>query len=865
MTIAVGTRIPLLDGWEVRPVLGDAWRWEVARALESPPSPGWMPARVPGSVLDDAWRAGLVPDPERDLGSLAAEWVPTRHWVYRRALRGDSAWRGRRVTLELEGVDWAASAWIDGAVLGEHASQLVPWRIDLTGRLAPDRDATLLVVLAPAPSNESQVGDTSRVRLHRTRMTEGWDFCPRLPHLGLWRPASLRLTGAARLDGLGVTVDLVDGEGRLAVRPEVDLAIAGRVGIAVRVSHDGRVLAETSWSGEAGVGSTILPAIGVRVPGPPVWHVNGEGPQPRCELSATVSLDGVPSDTAERRIGFRSLRFVTPHGAPAGARAYTPVVNGRAVPVRGWNWVPVDARYGVPRPDRIAHLVDLAQRARVNVLRVWGGGLVEGDAFYDACDAAGILVWQELLQSSSGIGDVPSAHPSWAETLAAEARLIAPRISHHPSLALWCGGNELRGEDGAPGDERQPAIAAARDAVAAVDPGRPWLPTSPSGPTFLFTAPGTVPDERPDDLHDVHGPWEHQGLAGQQALWGGRLALLHSEFGAPGMCGREQLEATVSADLREPPTRDNPVMRHRGDWWIDEPGVRAAFGSAVAGDLERIRRGSRYLQAEGLRVAVEAARRAWPRTAGTLPWQLDESFPNAWSTAAIDHDGRPRPAYHAVRRAYRTSGAAAWVPSPALGGARQLEGRAWGWCEHVAPDAVAGMRVEIRTADGRGAARGAWPDPETREHRLRPNGVVGPVRFALQLPEANDDPATRVLVLDVALRPEPGGTTADGGLPARYLLTRAADLAPLLALPATRLETHWSATGVIVRNVGTVLALDVHLALPSGPDGVPAVALDDAFHLLPGEEHQVAIAWRAVPADARQVAVDAWNAPAVIA
>src|SRR3954453_8725862 len=97
--------------------------------------------------------------------------------------------------------------------------------------------------------------------------------------------------------------------------------------------------------------------------------------------------------------------------------------------------------------------------AHVGLLRVWGGGLIESDSFYDACDRLGIMVWQELSMSSSGVESVPSADPAFVALMASEARDIAPRVAVHPSLVLWCGGNELADEEG-PLDERSPVLAA---------------------------------------------------------------------------------------------------------------------------------------------------------------------------------------------------------------------------------------------------------------------------------------------------------------------------------------------------------------------------------------------------------------------
>jgi beta-mannosidase len=431
-----------------------------------------------------------------------------------------------------------------------------------------------------------------------------------------------------------------------------------------------------------------------------------------------------------------------------------------------------------------------------------------------------------------------------------EARRIIPTRRNHPSLAIWGGGNELASPDGVPLDEHDAMLHALQGEVRRHDPDRAWLPTSPSGPTALFRG---APEADAQDLHDVHGPWEHQGLAAQRRLWGGRLGLLHSEYGAPGMTSAEVLERTVSEEHRWPQTRAAPVIAHRGDWWIDEPMVRASFGAAIDG-LDTLRRASRYLQADGIRTAVEAIRSGWPRTSGSLPWQFDESFPNAWSTAAVDHSGRPKPAYHAVKGAYRETGVAARVECPAIGGRRSLPVEAWAWTEGARREAV--IRLSVTDASGRSLATAEIST------LLDPDAVAGPHRVSLGL---RASPET-VVCLDAWLDTPDGGTVHDGDQALhRYLLTRAEDLGPLLRAPTTTLKVAAGADGHLeVRNAGPTLAIGVEPErLPDDASGVPAVALTGPLHLLPGESATIAIAWRGVAAPERRCLIRAWNSEPV--
>jgi beta-mannosidase len=711
-----------LDGedWQLRGCLGEEWRWHVGpeKAWDAP---GWIRARVPGSVVDDLVRAGEVPSPYHERDSRHAEWTAGRHWIYRRyitAMPGAS-------TLRFDGVDYSCTVLVDGEERATHDGMFRPFDVDLSD-VADGSRHLLAVVVHPAPPSEPQVGRTSRVRVHKPRMNYGWDFCPPLVHQGIWR--SVRLC-----DGTPEPCPLVRLHG--------------------------------------GVGTVeIGDEVALRVEEPRLWWPNGLGEQHLYTVDAGAGR--------ELHVGFRTVELVA---TEPDALPYAFVVNGVRMYAKGWNWCPIDPAYGVPRPEKLARLLGLAQRANVNVLRVWGGGLIETTEFYETCDRLGLLVWQDFSQSSSGLESVPADDAEFVSLLADDARSLVARRRRHPSLALWCGGNELAthvdGRDDRPLDDAHPALRALRDVVHELDPDRAWLPTTPSGPRFLNRL--DVIREDPSGQHDVHGPWEHQGLRAHYALYDAGTALLHSEFGVEGMTNRRSLEALIDEERRWPCDRTNPIYEHLGAWWNNAPLVEECFGGRID-DLATMRRASQWLQYDGLRYAVEAnMRRA--RSVGVLPWQFNESFPNAWCTAAVDWHGDPKPAYWGVARAYRTGHPSARFATCAWGGESEVRAMIHG-------DAVA----RLINLDGT---------------------VVAEAADEIVAPTAELD---RVFMLDL-----------DGRN--RYVMTTEHTLAPLLDLPRTTIEL----AGGMITNNGDVAAIGV--VLEGDVD-------DNVIDLLPGESRVVGAA-----------------------
>jgi len=159
----------------------------------------WLPARVPGSVLDDLIRAGEVEDPYVERNSRAVEWVSERAWTYRRSIDVPPLGDGERAWLQFNGIDSAGHVFLDGLEIARHAGTFAPLEVALNAGALHGGRHELAVVVEPAPPSEPQVGRTSLVRVHKPRMSYGWDFCPRLIHQGLWQSVSLITAGPVRI------------------------------------------------------------------------------------------------------------------------------------------------------------------------------------------------------------------------------------------------------------------------------------------------------------------------------------------------------------------------------------------------------------------------------------------------------------------------------------------------------------------------------------------------------------------------------------------------------------------------------------------------------------------------------------------
>ncbi|HNT35342.1 MAG TPA: glycoside hydrolase family 2 TIM barrel-domain containing protein, partial [bacterium] len=649
-----------LDGhdWQLLPLLPfeQDWRkvweekWEPATGF--PATSDWISGTVPGDVISDAVEAGLAPDPWVDRNSLCCEWLSERNWVYRKKFAVGTELRGKTVRLRFDGVDHSCTVYLNGETLGSHEGMCLPFEFNVTDRIRFDAENTLVVVTEHAPSVsqvQGQIGRTSQARVWKARFAYDWDWCTRLIPLGIWQSVRLLVTDPVWLDDVWVRPQISDGTANIVTRATMCSSDSSVPVQKVRIralDPDGVCFADqkTEVAIEKGRG---VAEFSIAVPAPRLWYPNDMGEQPLYRIVVElVDEAGNVSDTKTVSCGLRQVRMIPNENAAPDALPYTLEINGKRLFVKGWNWVPIDQMYGRVQPERYERWLNLVVHAHGNLLRVWGGGYLEREEFYELCDRKGILVWQEFMQSSSGIDNAPPTDDEYLGYIENQARSLVVQRRNHPSLVIWCGGNELMEADWTPLNDAAPSLARLKSVVRELDPDRIWLPTSASGPTegANEALAGT------GKLHDVHGPWQYQGPEEHYRYFEKIDPLFHSEFGTEGSTNLWTLRRFVSEKFLFPPDPSNPVWVHHGAWWLHRPKLEQMFGSLET--IEEFVKASQWMQAEGLRYIIESHRRRKWHCSGTCPWQFNESFPNTACTNSVDYLGWPKPVYWWVRRAY---------------------------------------------------------------------------------------------------------------------------------------------------------------------------------------------------------------------
>jgi beta-mannosidase len=654
--------IDLHDGWQV----AEAPEGLDGAALTALPGDAWLPAAVPGTAHGALLAAGRIPDPFYGRNELDVRWVAERRWVWR--LGFDAGELAEREELVFEGLDTYCTVWLNGERLLQSDNMFVPHRVDVRSRLKPGRNE-LLLCFEPALAEARKVeavhgkralwnGDSARLHARKAQYHFGWDWGPELITCGPWRPVR-RDSGSARIADLQCRSE-VDVAGRAAtLHVAAQLVGAGTRCTFELLDPEGRSVASRVVPA-AGDASATLSLADARL-----WWPLGLGEQPLYTLVAKLQDDDgqmLAEDT--RRIGLRQLRLVQQPVEGEAGLSFHFEVNGQDIFAGGANWIPDDNLLERITPARYRERVAQAAAANMNMLRVWGGGIYEHEAFYEACDELGILVWQDFLFAC---GLYP-ANTEFQSSVRAEAEAAVRRLRHHACLALWCGNNEdymIAESQGLAG----PGIPAERfearviyekllpEVCAALDPDRAYWPGSP------FT-PGDADAVKSSDMTvgDRHS-WEvwHQQMLPYQN-YGEVQARFVSEFGMQSNPSLALFETVLPEEERFPESRTvqwhNKAGSAAGPDGHRRLAVYLADNLRVGPTLAEHVYATQFVQAEAMRVAYQDFRRRWQRpgaraVSGALVWQLNDCWP-VTSWALIDSSGTVKPAWHAVRRALST-------------------------------------------------------------------------------------------------------------------------------------------------------------------------------------------------------------------
>ncbi|NGP44768.1 hypothetical protein G4V62_07280 [Bacillaceae bacterium SIJ1] len=607
----------------------------------------WVPATVPGGVHYDLYRAGIISHPHIDVNSLTCEWVENRWWLYETQLPCPEI-QEETVELVCKGLDYRARIYINDELLGIHEGMFHPAVFDITAMVRSADSLKVHILFEHAPDEMGQIGKTSLTHTQKSRFNYKWDFSARLVNIGIWDDITLIINKGARIDELSVTSDVQQEQGVIRVSAVLKDLIIGANPFStmkwvVKVTDPEGHLVKTEE--QSIVSDQLRSDFEIYIDEPLLWFPNGHGSQPLylVELQL-IDQNGFIYDEQTRSIGIRSLDFVSNVDSPEDALPYTVVINGKKVYIKGVNMTPLDLLYGNVTNEQYEWLIYLMKKANMNMVRVWGGGIIEKTVFYDLCDRHGIMIWQEFIQSSSGVDSVPAKSSGFLRALEESAVAAVKERRNHVALTVWSGGNELTDEEGRPASCEDDNIALLKRLVEQHDPSRLFLPTSASGPVEFVTLEKGV-------SHDVHGNWKYLGSREHYELYGNVDHLFHSEFGVDGMSAFKSIKKYLSAGRLTPRSmNDDLVWRHHGEWWDTFERDENLFGKMSA--MNTFIQASQWIQAEGLRYIVEANRRRQFNNSGSIIWQLNEPFPNVSSTSLIDYYGETKMSYYWVRKAF---------------------------------------------------------------------------------------------------------------------------------------------------------------------------------------------------------------------
>ncbi len=595
--------------------------------------PDWMgeiegvgerfPATVPGDIQKDYAKFKNFPNHNIGLNFKLFDATEDAAWIY--SAKIDYKKSDNKVFFVTDGIDYECELYINHKKLFYHEGMFEGFEVDITNALCEGENEIRVRILPPPKCCELILrGRDQAAESVKPPASYGWDWHPRLIPSGIWNGAYIDFRDGMHLGDVEVKYTLAEDYSSATVTYTAESEAATVLRI---FDADGFPVGESE-------GGEIV------VKDPKLWWCRGQGEPYLYSYEVTNG-----SETKRGKLGFRRVCLSVNEGTwqePSKfpkSRSNPPItmtINGRKIFCKGSNFVEPDIFTGNVTDDHYESLVRLAHDANMNIFRMWGGGGLQKDIFYDLCDEYGIMVWQEFPLACNAYPD----KPDYLAVLEQEARAIVKKMRRHPSTVLYCGGNELFNSWSRMTDQSH-ALRLLNAICYEMDRNIPFLMTSPV-------------------MGMAHGGYRFfiAGLGDVFEIFNNSSCTAYTEFGVPSFTDYEILKKEVpESDLIFP--TDNELWREHhafpmhgiGGGWGNIDLIKRYFPNVKT--TEECCYYSNWMQCAGYKAIFEEARRQKPHCSMAVNWCYNEPWRTYANNSILMYPDLPKQSYYAVAESLR--------------------------------------------------------------------------------------------------------------------------------------------------------------------------------------------------------------------
>lgn len=594
---------------------------------------------IPGTVHTDLFQNELIPDPFFGTNEKELQWIENESWEYETHFTISKAeLKNQNIDLEFEGLDTYATVYLNGKVVLEAENMFRKWIISAKSHLKIGTNHLKVVFHSAVQKGKEEAKKLSytlpekeRVFVRKAQYQFGWDWGPRFVTAGIWKPVELKFWNSAKIES-------VKYEQKVLNESVADLDFIFTI-FAQKSGKYQIKLGQKSFPFELKKGKNRV-KIPLSIPNPILWWSNGLGVPHQYVFRFSLEQNQQKIENKEIKIGLRTIELIQEKDQ-AGTSFYFKL-NGKPVFMKGANVVPPDNFLPRVSDSTYFSLVENAKKANMNMLRVWGGGVYFDDAFYEACDTNGILVWQDFMFACS----MYPGDEKFVENVKQEVIDNVNRLQNHPSIAIWCGNNENDEGWHNWGWQKQFNYSKA-------DSTQIW---NDYKKVFHEMIPQTLDSLLPKEKNIYWSSSPSKGWGRKESLtqgdvhywgvwWGkepfeiyeDKVGRFVSEYGFQGMPNLETLKKVMDKeDLNFTSEAFKNHQKHPTGYETINEYMERDY--VVPKNFESYLYVSQLLQARGMKTAIEAHRRAKPYCMGTLYWQLNDCWPvTSWSS--LDYFG----------------------------------------------------------------------------------------------------------------------------------------------------------------------------------------------------------------------------------